>query len=1409
MASDPVLLPVQLDAFVLNPSVCGTGEPADKDARISPVSQPNYTFLRLDNFLLQPDVQSHATLHSTAPAALNPRLTDLGARPPKPLRHRHGVYLHWTLPRCYRAGVVSSGDAVPAERARDDRRRRGLDVPAESETPLSSSPEFTEPPTRWLVVRQIDVDSIKPEAARAAFKDKEYQGWVIESDYLWSLDKIPLDMDLQTDMAPFVVGQPGPDVRIEQQAEVFIGRKYSLEEWKGAAAENPQSKPPNISLLRSSNQFFADFQMHNANVFSMLDNFQYAAADPKAKTEAKYLDSAVANYYLIGWHWKADVDPLWRSGRNGTHAQSMETLFMKMMGKAPGDGWLDDKSQLRLVCHGAMYNVIWDHTKKPSSVPADRFSQRLRDQTVPAVSVGTTPMDALVSYCSARKGSDGDSHEVQKMEEDILAIYSLLHARDDGVEAQREAKDSIYNWAYSRGQGGTRFHFAGEDAQGQPLKPSPDAVVKLRLLNQAQALLDACSRALMQYRWDVFSLWWKYVSDVSNKKDGVQNLKFKRDTEAATTKIAELEKRIKVLAGDVDKLKADSDLSNAKPGSEPFFYRARDPTVLVGGVESGWATDFLDKVNVRVPKAAVTYQAEWGLPPGLKALVALVRTKLPSDIASAGEALLSEFHALRSSLDEPLPEGKEYPQFHDQKTSDKRWRDRWDRQPWFPLYAEWEAEYTHVPWENWRLDEQTARLSANKTVRYGITTPSGKPLWEELKGRLDTRVLSGRVLILPQPSFSLRAKVTQLFDSTPASVLDKYLPEADRTALLANIDQLAYLSSPLAGFTDGLLTLSQGTHLKPENKTVNSAGAESSNAILAAVFEDAGFSASAINRIQNNSAVTPYAARTRFVDNGYSPFKPVTHGQFRFLKFNIIDKFGQALMAIDPEPKATGPDPMYPCISDFYEPQLVVSEGKDNANTVLKERPGLCEFMQLPPSINQNARFNATFVRRVRDDPPELRIPLNVPGGPSAWRPASEWENPIWGWIITNYADYGIQLFRTDGTFYREVRFGGPLGALAAPKWIPFAPVPKSDPNTSQLDLLAERLTDVTYLTGFWHMITTAQDALPPAPTAYAQFLNSIVGKPLALVNMGWSLELDGPPLVTQSTNASVNKPEVMLTAPQPDDKSKRYSFQVRLGNRESEHDGLVGYFDVTAASDNIKDAFDMGYINTFFAPDPRRDEKPLLPLKRLNSDTYPTFTPYWQAPFPTAPPYDPASLVSAQTYDDQRNRRMAVYGAIVDPFTPVHAYSSLLPPQTLQLPGWTWQAALNNMTAFFHAGPMVLVDDVGGYNGEPLTAENWRKVPARNVALPGLGAGEWNWLQPFDLVTEELLKAGSDTVEVDDGDVDVDVDDGVAPVFNAYGIEKKGNLNKPGFEKGPYTAVEGFLQLRNPLMMPKPEKGV
>lgn len=453
-------------------------------------------------------------------------------------------------------------------------------------------------------------------------------------------------------------------------------------------------------------------------------------------------------------------------------------------------------------------------------------------------------------------------------------------------------------------------------------------------------------------------------------------------------------------------------------------------------------------------------------------------------------------------------------------------------------------------------------------------------------------------------------------------------------------------------------------------------------------------------------------------------------------------------------------------------------EGTQIANTVIQDNDGQCEFIQLPPQINQNARLNADFVKRTADDDDKPAIQ-----GLAPWRPMTEWENPIWGWIVVNYADYGIQLFLPDGAFYREVRFGGPNGALAEPKWVPFAP-DSSPPTTdmAQLDALVDRLSNADYLKGFWSMITTALDSLPPAPNSYSQYLNSIIGKPLALVNMGWSLELDGPPMQNQSTNSKVQNPNRSLLPPDPGTDSEYYTFQVKLGDKEREYDGLVGYFDVKATPHKGQE-LNLDYINTYFHPKETR-----TPLRPITTIVYPKFTPHWVPPFPEDPlstqPIDP------DVYTNLRNKKLQIYGAIVDPFTPIHAYSSFLPAKSLQLPSWTWQEAMNTMTAFFHTGPLTLTGDVLGYDStRKLTTKNMKDMPPDNISIPALGAGAWNWLQPYV-------------------DPDAGADPRKPPVFNSYGIEQKGNILKPGFQGGPYTVIEGFLQLRNPIMVEDPKKG-
>jgi hypothetical protein len=152
----------------------------------------------------------------------------------------------------------------------------------------------------------------------------------------------------------------------------------------------------------------------------------------------------------------------------------------------------------------------------------------------------------------------------------------------------------------------------------------------------------------------------------------------------------------------------------------------------------------------------------------------------------------------------------------------------------------------------------------------------------------------------------------------------------------------------------------------------------------------------------------------------------------------------------------------------------------------------------------------------------------------------------------------------------------------------------------------------------------------------------------------------------------------------------------------------------------------------------------------------------------------------------------------------------------------------MNSMTAFFHAALLNLaINDLPGYDDKrELTQKNWRDLPPVSLGIPTLGAGEWNWLQPYvrpkpkvpgtePLPQAEPLPASVPptstttitTTDSDDGTPSspvitnpLVVVDESQPTFNSFAIDKRGDLTKPGLQKGPYVAAEGYLQLRSPL---------
>lgn len=507
---------------------------------------------------------------------------------------------------------------------------------------------------------------------------------------------------------------------------------------------------------------------------------------------------------------------------------------------------------------------------------------------------------------------------------------------------------------------------------------------------------------------------------------------------------------------------------------------------------------------------------------------------------------------------------------------------------------------------------------------------------------------------------------------------------------------------------------------------------------------------------------------------------------------------GQAIHVIDPTPTAQI-QKVWPCISEWYSPQSLDSN-PDLPNIVERddkdeEHKKRSEYVQVPWQINQLARLNSSFVIPYAWDVKQPKIrPLNDDA--PFWRPVNEWENPIWGWVIINYANFGIQLFLPDGTFYREVRFAGPNKSLTSPEWLPFSPPsdPRLDTNPKmlQLKLLVDKLNDSDYLQEFVGMINNSTSNMESSPDAYAEFTNALVGRPLALVNVGTSLELANEAFESHADEDV--KQGRFLTG----DKRTLYDFTLKLGDKQRDFDGLVGYFNIKSGLDptDPKQAGDTLKLEAFYTEfdqpiirDPRKPP-PTPVYKYLKKSEYHDMQAYW---------IDPATL-DAQRYDEKRNVELHVIGALLDPFSPLHTYSGILPVKEISLLPWTWQDAIAKMKAFFHAGPVVVLKDVARFNPKrELTADDRVTLPPREddkekqqdaVALPAMSSAQWMWLQPY--MPDEPPKS------IQELDSPEEIVPDVLEKFMALPVGVEDDRAK--FSKvQPCTAIEGYLQMAGP----------
>ena len=810
---ETVCIPADITAYALSPACCDqppAGQPAL--SRLAPITQPNYIGLQLKNSLIQHDVLDHVDFHLTSPAEKNPRLTDLGANPPQLRPNRLGVYIHWSLPRLYRTAVSSADSYV----AKDTSGR------AQEQNP---NPTFRRVPDRWLIIRHLD-----PATARPKGKLPEYQSWVIESNRLRRIDEIPEDADLETDVSPFVAYTSSNDDPakaggvLEDQAEVFIGmRTPHMEVSPGSGVKTSPSgpwteKPGNfvdLTVMNSSNPLFSDYVPHNSNVFSMIDSFAYK--DSPNDVDFKHLEHANADYFVLGWHSKFEDSPLAKSGVGGLESR-LSTLLLNLdtgTDKAPdtvAKALADKGDACPVLVHGSVYHVVYDLQSKPRSFADEAAVKFTKDVKMEPLSMGTTALDGIITFLKAHNDDNHKDEEDTfgtgsgKLADDVLQLASLLYAADDSYDERIKAQDLMYTNNFARSDGGSYWSFNGKTEANKPPR-TPDDKTEVPLLakiNEKQKQLDTGVQKLADLRWQLFAEWWKFVSDRDANDKEYLRQRYHPAVLQLKTSIQNLDatcKRLKFeinggLGADGKPVPGLTSQVPCKQSAKPTFFIRRDPTLCIAGIDPGWPKDFMDKLAVKLEHQLKLDDRDKKVQ---DAAVFLPDSKsFPQNVRMAAQKLIAGYLGrIGTAVDDSVKGHKPWGNVN----------------PFQPLFIEWEAQYYHIDRKKWSVSVRKSPVGQpHDQLRYGID----KDQQLGASDQNDYRSISGRVILTPQPVFSLEAVVRQVIDNAGP---DMPLSKQQISDLLDNPDkgirQLQFISAPLAGLTEHLLTRYEGAHVKP------------------------------------------------------------------------------------------------------------------------------------------------------------------------------------------------------------------------------------------------------------------------------------------------------------------------------------------------------------------------------------------------------------------------------------------------------------------------------------------------------------------------------------------------------------------------------------------------------------------
>jgi hypothetical protein len=284
-----------------------------------PIDPPNYRALQLDSSLIDHDIFEH----------IEPRLRDLNwlnclnrynsyasttANPvdlQESNQFRNGIYLHWSLPAAYRTGITASSSADKSHAARKLRQGFPSDNSDSASAP-ETMPTFRPVADQWLILRHLRNGSYGARGpGNVGFLDgmsEQYKLFVVESNLVRGINSIPPMEDIDATASPYF----DPHMPLDRQGKSFLGQTFRLSDWQGDTSGAPldHNHVP-LTVLRTANPYFADYQLHNSSVFSFYDDLTIKPGDHGFKSDnLLYITDGEISYTVIGYHSVPSRDPL-------------------------------------------------------------------------------------------------------------------------------------------------------------------------------------------------------------------------------------------------------------------------------------------------------------------------------------------------------------------------------------------------------------------------------------------------------------------------------------------------------------------------------------------------------------------------------------------------------------------------------------------------------------------------------------------------------------------------------------------------------------------------------------------------------------------------------------------------------------------------------------------------------------------------------------------------------------------------------------------------------------------------------------------------------------------------------------------------------------------------------------------